>query len=198
MFFVFSPFDTIGVACLVHGIWATKVELATLQHPGTQEAREPAAHLLELLTVPVPAIGVACQPVAGRRPRKGKIRQEPHTLQVPAARQPRADGRRAPHYPCIMERQQGSLQRPRRRPAIRSGKALGATSGCAPRRGPPHKIHHRPPNAQVSNQDQRPVLKHTPFSIMELHRALDRLNKGVVLGVGGSLAEPDQCLTMLF
>ena len=51
---------------------------------------------------------------------------------------------------------------------------------------------------RVFNREQRCAIRHNPFSISELQRALDRLKKGVVPGVDGLRTEAYQCLTLPF
>ena len=50
---------------------------------------------------------------------------------------------------------------------------------------------------RLFNREQQRAIKHDPFSISELQRALDRLKKGVVPGVDGLPAEAYQRLTLL-
>ena len=49
---------------------------------------------------------------------------------------------------------------------------------------------------KVFNRQQRRTIKHTPFSIPEPQRALDRLRQGVRPGVDGLSAEAYQRLTL--
>ena len=49
---------------------------------------------------------------------------------------------------------------------------------------------------RVFNREQRRAIKHDPFSISELQRALNRLKKGVVPGVDGILAKAYQRFTL--
>ena len=84
---------------LVHDIWTTKEELATLLHPITPEARDRDAHLCAPHHPPPPAPRMARPPHSGRSPGTRKIRQKRHAVQVPVVRQPHLGGHGAPYHP---------------------------------------------------------------------------------------------------
>ena len=182
---------------LVHDIWTTKGELATLLRPSTPEARDRDAHLRALLTT-----------------RRHQL-QEWHAHRIAAAAQERArygsndtpykslryvsriledTGRRTIH---AVRTPEGGLTNDPDAVLQAVLDSFQAQHGDAlPELDPHTRNTIREHVPRVFNREQRRAIEHDPFSILELQRALDRLKKGVVPGVDGLPAKAYQRLTL--
>ena len=175
---------------LVHDIWTTKEELATLLRPSTPEARDRDAHLRALPTT-----------------RRHQL-QEWHAHRIAAAAQEsKNSGRNDTQYKSLRYVSR-ILEDGGRRTiyAVRTGEG-GLTKDpdavlqavldsfqaehedALPELDPHTRSTIREHVPRVFNREQRRAIKHDPFSISEPQRALDCLNKGVVPGVDGLPAE---------
>ena len=182
---------------LVHDIWTTKEELATLLHPSTPEARDRDVHLRALLTT-----------------RRHQL-QEWHAHRIAAAAQERErydrndtpykslrfvsrileeTGRRTIHAVRIPEGGLTNDPDAILQAVLESFQAQGRDT--LPELDPHTRSTIREHVPRVFNREQRRAIEHDPFSISELQRALDSLRKGVVPGVDGLPAEAYQRLTL--
>ena len=182
---------------LVHNIWTTKEELATLLRPSTPEARDRDTHLRALLTTRrhqlqewhAHRIAAAAQ----ERERYGRndtpykslryvsrILEDTGCRTIHAVRTPEGGVTNDPD--AVLQAVLDSFQ-------AQHGDAL-------PDLDPHTRSTIREHVRRVFNQEQRRAIEHDPFSISELQRALDRLKKGVVPGVDGLPAEAYQRLTV--
>ena len=182
---------------LVHDIWTTKEELATLLRPSTPEARDRDTHLRALLTTRrhqlqewhAHRIAAAAQ----ERERYGRndtlyrslqyvsrILEDTGCRTIHAVRTP--DGGLTNGPDAVLQAVLDSFQ-------AQHGDALPELDTHTR-----NTIREHVP--RVFNLEQRRAIEHDPFSISELQRALDRLKKGVVPGVDGLPAEAYQRLTL--
>ena len=183
---------------LVHDIWTTKGELATLLRPSTPEAQDWDAHLRALLTTRrhqlqewhAHRIAAAAQEREkyGRNdtPYKSlryvsRILEDTGRRTIHAVRTP--EGGLTNDTDAVLQEVLDSFQ------ATQHGDAL-------PELDPHTRNTIRDHVPRVFNPEQRRAIEHDPFSISELQRALDRLKKGVVPGVDGLPAEAYQRLTV--
>ena len=182
---------------VVHDIWSTKEELATLLHPSTPEAGDQDTHLHTFLTSRrhqlqewhAHRIATAAQ----ARQRYGRndtpyksVRYVSRVLEVTghhtihAVRTP--DGGLTKDPDTVLQAVLDSFQ-------AQHGDAL-----------PELDFHTRSTIREhvpkFFNQEQGRVIEHDPFSIPELQSALDCLKKGVMPGIHGLLAEAYQHLTL--
>ena len=182
---------------LIHDIWTMKEELATLLRPSTPEARDRDTHLAALLTTcrhklqEWHAHRIAA--AAGERERYGRndtpykslryvsrILEDTGRRTIHAVRTPEGSLTNDPD--AVLQAVLGSFQ-------AQHGDALTDLDHDTR-----STIREHVP--RVFNREQRRAIQHKPSSISELQRALDRLNKGVVLGVDGLPAEAYQHLTL--
>ena len=180
---------------LVHDIWTTKEELATLLRPSTPEARDGDTHLRALLTTrrhqPQEWHAHRIAAAAQERERYGRndkpykslryvsrILEDTGRCTIHAMRTPEVGFTNDPD--AGLQAVQDSFQ-------AQHGDAL-------PDLDPNTRSTIRKP--RVFNREQPRAIKHDPSSISELQRALDRLKKGVVPGVDGLPAEAYQRLTL--
>ena len=173
---------------LVHDIWTTKEELATLLRPSTPEARDWDAHLRALLTT-----------------RRHQL-QEWHAHRIAAAAQERERyGRNTTPYKSLryvsrihaVRTPEGGLTNDPDAVLQAVLDSFQAQHGDAlPELDPHTRSTIREHVPRVFNREKRRAIEHDPFSISELQRALDRLKEGVVPGVDGLLAEAYQRLTL--
>ena len=170
---------------LVHDIWTTKEELATLLRPSTQEARDRDAHLRALLTT------------RRHQPRNPKGRAETTRRTSPCGTSAASWRTRGavPSTQCAAPR--GDLTNDPDAVLQAVLDSFHAQHGDAL---PELDLHTRNTIREhvprVFNREQRRAIEHDPFSISELQRALDRLKKGVVPGFDGLPAEAYQRLTL--
>ena len=178
---------------LVHYIWTTKEELATLLRPSTTEARDRDAHLRALLTTRrhqlrkwhAQRIAAAAQ----ERERYGRNDTAYESLQyvsraledagcptIHAVRTPEGGLTNDPD--AVLQAVLDSFQ-------AQHGDPL-----------PELDPHTRSTIRKHVPKVFRSAMEHDPFSISELQRALDRLKKGVVPGVDRLSAEAYQRLTL--
>ena len=182
---------------LLHDIWTTKEVLATLLRPSTPEARDRDAHLRALLTT--------CRHQL----------QEWHANRIAAAAQKRERyGRNDTPYKSLRYVSR-ILENTRRRTihAVRIPEggltndpdvvlqavldSFQAQQGDAFLELDPHtRSTIRDHVPRDFNQEQRRAIDHDPFSVSELQRALDRLEKGVAPGVDGLPTGAYQRLTL--
>ena len=182
---------------LVHDIWTTKEELATLLRPSTPEARDRDAHLRALLTT-----------------RRHQL-QEWHPGRIAAAAQERKRyGRNDTPYKSLwyisriledtgrhtihaVRTPEGGLTNDPDAVLQAVLESFQAQHGDAfPELDPHTRNTNREHVPRVFNREQRRAIEHDAFSISELQRDLDRLKKGVVPGVDGLPAEAYQRLTL--
>ena len=182
---------------LVHDIWTTKAEFATLLRPSTPEARDRDANLRALLIT-----------------RRNQL-QEWHAHSIAAAAQERERyGRNDTPYKSLRYVSRVLEDAGRRTiHAVRTPEGgLTNNPDAVPQSVlDSFQVQHR--NAlpeldshtrsticehvpKVFNREQRRAIEHDPFSISELQRALDRLKEWVVPGVDGLQAEAYQRLTL--
>ena len=182
---------------LVHDIWTTKEELATLLRPSTPEARDRDAHLRALLTTRrhqlqewhAHRIAAAAQ----ERERYGR-NDTPYKSLRYVSRFLEDTGRGTIHAVCTPE---GGLTNDPDAVLQAVLDSFQAQHGDAlPELDPHTRNTIREHVPRVFNREQRRAIEHDPFSISELQRALDRLKKGVVPGVDGLPAEAYQRLTL--
>ena len=182
---------------LVHDIWTTKGELATLLRPSTPEARDRDAHLRALLTTRrhqlqewhAHRIAAAAQ----ERERYGRSDTPYKSLRY-VSRILEDTGRRTIHGVRTPE---GGLTNDPDAVLEAVLDSFQAQHGDdLPELDPHTRNTIREHVPRVFNREQRRAIEHDPFSISELQRALDRLRKGVVPGVDGLPAEAYQCLTL--
>ena len=183
---------------LVHDIWTTKEELATLLRPSTPEAeRDRDAHLRALLSTcrhqlqewHANRIAAAAQESEryGRNDMPyqslryvSRILEDTGRRTINAVRDPEGGLTNDPD--AVIQAVLDSFQ-------AQHGDAL-------PELDPHTRNTIREHVPRVFNREQRRAIKHDPFSISELQRALERLKKGVVPGVDGLPAEAYQRLTL--
>ena len=166
---------------LVHDIWTTKEELATLLSPSTPEARDRDTHLRALLTTcrhqlqEWHAHRIAA--TAQERERYGKSDTPYKSLRY-VSRILEDTGRRTIH---AVRTPEGGLTNDPDAVLQAVLDSFQAQHGDALPELDPHTgntiCEHVP---RVFNREQRRAIEHDPFSISELQRALDRLKKGVV------------------
>ena len=182
---------------LVHDIWTTKGELATLLRPSTPEARDRDAHLRALLTTRrhqlqewhAHRIAAAAQ----ERERYGR-NDTPYKSLRYVSRILEDTGRRTIH---AVRTPEGGLTNDPDAVLQAVLDSFQAQHGDAlPELDPHTRNTIREHVPRVFNREQRRAIEHDPFSISELQRALDRLKKGVVPGVNGLPAEAYQRLTL--
>ena len=182
---------------LVHDIWTTKGELATLLRPSTPEARDRDAHLRALLTTRrhqlqewhAHRIAAAAQ----ERERYGR-NDTPYKSLRYVSRILEDTGRRTIH---AVRTPEGGLTNDPDAVLQAVLDSFQAQHGDAlPELDPHTRNTIREHVPRVFNREQRRAIEHDPFSISELQRALDRLKKGVVPGVDGLPAEAYQRLTL--
>ena len=182
---------------LVHDIWTTKEELATLLRPSTPEARDRDTHLRALLTTcrhqlqewHAHRIAAAAQ----ERERYGRndtpykslryvsrILEDTGLRTIHAVRIPEGGFTNDPD--AVLQAVLDSFQ-------AQHGDAL-------PDLDPHTRSTIREHVPRVFNRKQRRAIEQDRFSISELQQALDRLKKGVVPGVDGLPAEAYQHLTL--
>ena len=135
--------QTSNLKYLVHDIWTTKEELATLLHPSTPEAREGDTQLGAFLTTRRHQLQEwHAHRLTAAVPGTRKIRQKPHAVQVPAVRQTLSGGQGTLYDPRGAHPQWGPHHRPRYRPQGCPGQLPGTTGGHSPRARPPYQKHH--------------------------------------------------------
>ena len=182
---------------LVHDIWTTKEELATLLRPSTPEARDGDTHLRALLTTRrhqlqewhAQCIAAAAQ----ERERYGRNDTPYKSLQYPS-RILEDTGRRTIH---AVRTPEGVLTNVPDAVLQAVLDSLQAQHGDAlPDLEPHTRSTIREHVPRVFNREQRHTIEHDPFSISELQRALNRLKKGVVPGVEGLPAGAYQHVTL--
>ena len=180
---------------LVHDIWTTKEELATLLRP---------AHWRHETGTPTSV----------RSTRRHQL-QEWHAHRIAAAAEEREKyGRNDTPYKSLRY-----VSRILEDTGRRTIHAVRTPEGCLtndpdavlhavldsfqaqhgdalPELGPHTRNTIREHVPRVSNREQRRAIEHDPFSVSELQRALDRLKKGVVPGIDGLPAEAYQRLTL--
>ena len=182
---------------LIHDIWTTKEELATLLRPSTPEARDRDAHLCALLTSRrhqlqewhAHRIAAAAQ----ERERYGR-NDTPYKSLRYVSRILEDTGRRTIH--AVRTPEGGLTNDP---DAVLQAVLDGfqAQHGDAlPELDPHTRNTIREHVPRVFNRKQRRAIEHDPFSISELQRALDRLRKGDVPSVDGLPAEAYQRLRL--
>ena len=181
---------------LVHDIWTTEEELATLLRPSTPEARDRDAHLRALLTTRRHQLQEwhAHRIAAAARERKryrrnetpykslryiSRIREDTGRHTIRAVRPPKGG---SPMTPTPSSRQSWT-------PSRHNTDALPELD---PHTGSTLREHV----PRVFNREQGRAIEHDPFSISELQCALDRPKNGVVPGVDGLPAEAYQRLTL--
>ena len=182
---------------LIHDIWGTEEELATLLRPSTQEARDRDAHLRALPTT-----------------RRHQL-QESHAHRIAAAAQEgERYGRNDTPYKSLRDVSRALEDTGHRTiHAVRTPEG-GLTNdpdavlqavldsfqaqhrNALPELDPHTRSTIREHVPKVFNREQRRAIEHDPFSISEPQRALDRLKKGAVPGVNGLPVEAYQCLTL--
>ena len=182
---------------LVHDIWTTKGELATLLRPSTPEARDRDAHFRALLTTRrrqlqewhAHRIAAAAQ----ERERYGR-NDTPYKSLRYVSRILEDTGRRTIH---AVRTSEGGLTNDLDAVLQAVLDSFQAQHGDAlPELDPHTRNTIREHVPRVFNREQRRAIEHDPFSISELQRTLDRLKKGVVPGVDGLPAEAYQRLTL--
>ena len=183
---------------LVHGIWTTKEELATLQYLRTPEAQEQDAHLLAFLTTRRDQLeewrAHRMAAAAQERERSGR-NDTPYKSLRYVSRILEDTGRRTFH--AVSNADRGLTKDPNTvlqavldSFQVQHGDALSALD--------PHTRSTICENVpKVFNREQRRATEHPPFGVPELQRPLDCLKKGVVQGVHGLPAEAYQRLTLL-
>ena len=181
---------------LVHDIWNTKEELATLLRPSTAEARDQDTHLRALLTIRrhqlqerhAHRIAAAAQ----ERERYGR-NDTPYKFLRYVSRILEDTGRRTIHGVRTPE---GGLTNDPDAVLQAVLHSFQAQHGDAlPHLDPHTRSTIREHVPRVFKPEQRGAIEHDPFSISELQRAQERLKKGVVPGVDGLPAETYQQLT---
>ena len=182
---------------LVHDIWTTNEELATLLRPSTPKARDRDAHLRAFLTTRCHQLqeGHCHRIAAAAQERKGyggsdtaykSLRYVSRVLEdaghhtIHAVYTPEGGLTNDPD--TILQAVLDSFQ-------AQQGNAL-------PELEPHTRSTIREHVPKVFNREQQRAIEHDPFSISELQRALDRPKKGVVPGIDGLLAEAYQRLTL--
>ena len=182
---------------LLHDIWTTKEEPATLQHPSTPKAQERDPHLRAFLTTRrdqrqewhahrMAAAAQQCE-------RYGR-NDTPYKSLLYVSRILEDTGRRIIHAVGTPDGGLGNdpdtvLQAVLDSFQAQHGDALPALH--------PHTGSTICKNwPKVFNRDQQRAIEHTPFSIPELQHALDRPKKEVVPGVNTLPAEAYQRLTL--
>ena len=182
---------------LVHDIWTTKEELATLLRPSTPETRDRDTQLRALLTTrrhqlqewPGHRIAAAAQ----ERERYGR-NDTPYKSLRYICRILEDTGRRT--FRAVRTREGGLTNDP---DAVLQAvlDSFQAQHGDAlPELDPHTQSTIREHVPRVFNREQQRAIEHDPFSISELQRTLDSLKKGVVPGVDGLPAEAYQRLTL--
>ena len=161
---------------LVHDIWTTKGELATLLRPSTPEARDRDTHLCALLTTRrhqlqewhAHRIAAAAQ----ERERYGR-NDTPYKSLRYVSRILEDTGRRTIH---AVRTPEGGLTNDPDAVLQAVLDSFQAQHGDAlPELDPHTRNTIREHVPRVFNREQRRVIEHDPFSISELQRALDRL-----------------------
>ena len=181
---------------LVHVIWTTKEELATLLRPSTPEPRDRDAHLRALFTTRHQLQewhAHRIPPAAKERERYGR-NDTPYKSLRYVSRLLEDTGRRTIH--AVPTPEGGLINDPN---AVLQAvlDSFQAQHGDAlPKLNPHTRSTIRKHVPRVFNWEQRRAMEHDPFSISELQRALDRLKKEAVPGVDGLPAEAYQRLTL--
>ena len=182
---------------LVHDIWTTKKELATLLRPSTPEARDRDTHLHALLTTRrhqlqewhAQRIAAAAQ----ERERYGR-NDTPYKSLRYVSRILEDTGRRTIH--ALRTPEWGFTNDPDAVLQAVLGRFQAQQREALPDLDPHTRSTIREHVPRVFNREQRRAIEHDPFSISELQRALDCLKKGVVPGVEGLPAGAYQNLTV--
>ena len=182
---------------LVHDIWTTKEELATLLRPSTPEARDQDANPRALLTSRRHQLGEwhahRIAATAKERERYGRNHMPYKSLRY-VSRIVDDEGRRIIH---AVRTPEGGLTNDPKAVLQAVLDSFQAKHGDAlPELHPHTRSTIREPVPRVFNREQLRAIEHQPFSISELQRALDRLKKRVVPGVDGLLAEAYRRLTL--
>ena len=182
---------------LVHDIWTTKEELATLLRASTPGARDPDAHLRVLLTTRshqlqewhahrIAAAAQECERYGSNDTPYKSLRYVSRILED--------TGRRTIH---AVRTPKGGLTNDPNAVLQAVLDSFLALHGDALSELDPHTrntIREHVP--RVFNREQQRAIEHDPFSISELQRALDHLKKGVLPGVHSLPAEAYQRLTL--
>ena len=182
---------------LVHDIWTTKEELATLLRPSTREARERDTHLRALLTTPRHQLQEwHAHPIAAaaqERERYGR-NDTPYKSLWYVSRILEDTGRRTIH--AVRTPEGGLTNDPDAllQALLDSFQARHGDALPDPDSHTRSTIREHVP--RVFNREQWRAIEHDPLSISELQRALDRLKTGVVPGVDRLPAEAYQHLTL--
>ena len=163
---------------LVHDIWTTKEELATLLHPSTPEARDWDTHLRALLTTPRHQLqewhALRIAAAAQERERYGR-NDTPYKSLRYVSRILEDTGRRTIHAVCTPEG--GPTNDPDAALQALLDSLQAQHGDTLPDLNPHTRSTIREHVRRLFNREQRHAIDQDPFSISELQRALDRRKK---------------------
>ena len=182
---------------LIHDIWTTKEELATLLRPSTPEAQDRDAHLRALLTTGRHQLQEwHAHRIAGAAQESERYRRNdtPYKSLWYVRRFLEDTGCRTIHSLrtsewCLTNDLDAVLQAVLDRFQAQQGDAL-------PELDPHTRSTIREHVPRILNQEQQRAIEHDCLIISELQRALDSLKQGVVPGVDGLPAKAYQRLTL--